>query len=264
MERRVLGPGALGNRAGIAHWHMPLFESIRPEWSVPMDRSSRAGAERYLEMLTDGAATVTLLVTRLADPDVYPILIHCAAGRDRTGIVIALHAFSAGRRRRRHCRGYALSAALVTGDDLTAHPETMRLLLQFNESRARLGPGFLRGPRINETDLALFERHSPRGFGTHALRRRLPRRLPRGLLPPRAREKAKKAGTPASCQDEPRVARHAQEKTSVYGSASVVSRCDLRPVCFEHTRIASGAGNRESGVSPARSIPPTKRLTEDR
>ena len=157
MERRVLGPGALGNRAGIAHWHMPLFESIRPEWAVPMDQSTRAGAERYLEMLTDGAATVALLVTRLADPDVYPILIHCAAGRDRTGIVIALLHSLLGVGEVDIVADYALSAALVTDDDLTAHPETMRLLLQSIDRAHGSVRGFFSAHGVTESDLALFE-----------------------------------------------------------------------------------------------------------
>jgi len=154
MERRVLGPGGLG---GITRWDMPLFESIRSGWAFPMDRSSRAGAERYFEMLTDGAATVALLVRKLTNPEVYPVLIHCAAGRDRTGIVIALLHSLLGVAEDDIAADYALSANVFTDDELTAHPETMRLLLQLIDRAHGSVRGFFLAQGVTESDLALLE-----------------------------------------------------------------------------------------------------------
>jgi 8-oxo-dGTP diphosphatase len=69
--------------------HRPLFERIRPNWTSPTDQSPEATAQRYLEMLSDGTETLINTVIVLREHDAYPLAIHCAAGRDRTGIVVA-------------------------------------------------------------------------------------------------------------------------------------------------------------------------------
>jgi protein-tyrosine phosphatase len=45
---------------------------------------------RYLEMADLGAADLVRVYTILADAETGPAVVHCAGGRDRTGIVIAL------------------------------------------------------------------------------------------------------------------------------------------------------------------------------
>jgi protein-tyrosine phosphatase len=47
-------------------------------------------ADRYLEMLEQGADAIRTALTLLADPESYPALFHCAAGKDRTGVLAAL------------------------------------------------------------------------------------------------------------------------------------------------------------------------------
>jgi len=74
---------------GVQVFHLPLFESARPNWIAPADRSPHAAASRYFEMLGDGFPTLATVVTRVAQPERSPFLIACAAGRDRTGIVVA-------------------------------------------------------------------------------------------------------------------------------------------------------------------------------
>lgn len=158
MERRVFGPGALGDLGRITHWHMPLFETIRPQWDLPADWTYRAIAGRYEEMLEDGAATVALLLRRLAKRDAYPVLIHCAAGRDRTGIVIALLLSLLGVEDEVIAADYALSGSLVTDDGGTAEPETMRLLLQSLEHKHGSVRGFFLAHGVTESELELFDR----------------------------------------------------------------------------------------------------------
>ncbi|WTW92253.1 tyrosine-protein phosphatase [Streptomycetaceae bacterium NBC_01309] len=43
----------------------------------------------YAELASGGAAQLARIVRTLADPDCPPALVHCAAGKDRTGIVVA-------------------------------------------------------------------------------------------------------------------------------------------------------------------------------
>jgi protein-tyrosine phosphatase len=47
-------------------------------------------ADRYLEMTEYGAADLVQAITLLARPETSPAVVHCAGGRDRTGVVIAL------------------------------------------------------------------------------------------------------------------------------------------------------------------------------
>jgi protein-tyrosine phosphatase len=154
MERHVFGPGALGDLGGIAHWHMPLFETIRPEWDLPTEWTCRAVADRYEEMLADGAATVARLLRKLANREAYPVLIHCAAGRDRTGIVIALLLSLLGVERDVIAADYALSPSDGGG---MAESETMWLLLDSLERTHGSVRGFLLANDVTESDLARFE-----------------------------------------------------------------------------------------------------------
>jgi protein-tyrosine phosphatase len=86
-ELQKRGVGQLGS--SCTHLHYPLFETIRPNWISPTDQSANATATRYLEMLSDGTKTLAGTVIALSELDVYPLAIHCAAGRDRTGIIVA-------------------------------------------------------------------------------------------------------------------------------------------------------------------------------
>jgi protein-tyrosine phosphatase len=60
-----------------------------------MTTSSRSLAELYLNLLTAGAATVAGTVAIAANTS-GPVLVHCAAGKDRTGIVVAVLLLAAG------------------------------------------------------------------------------------------------------------------------------------------------------------------------
>ena len=69
--------------------HLPM---IRRMWSED-DLVATSGAadflrDRYVEMLTDGASSLPRIVEVVADGA--PALFHCAAGKDRTGVVAAV------------------------------------------------------------------------------------------------------------------------------------------------------------------------------
>jgi hypothetical protein len=71
------------------HSHHPLFETARPNWLGTPEQTPKATAMRYLEMLHDGAPALATIVTELSRRAADPFVIHCAAGRDRTGIAVA-------------------------------------------------------------------------------------------------------------------------------------------------------------------------------
>jgi protein-tyrosine phosphatase len=82
--------------AGIAHLHVPVLVSTDAASETARLRSAavRSGAvdwaDLYVRMLTDGAAAFRRVFATLARPDALPAVVHCAGGRDRTGVVAAL------------------------------------------------------------------------------------------------------------------------------------------------------------------------------
>ncbi|HEY7147346.1 MAG TPA: tyrosine-protein phosphatase [Streptosporangiaceae bacterium] len=47
-------------------------------------------ADRYAELTTDGTAEIRQVLELIAAPGAAPVMIHCAAGKDRTGVLTAL------------------------------------------------------------------------------------------------------------------------------------------------------------------------------
>ncbi|MEV8098587.1 tyrosine-protein phosphatase [Kitasatospora sp. NPDC085879] len=65
----------------VEHCHLPVFTEQR--W--PADQ-----AELYPAMAEHGGPAAAALVRRLARPGALPALVHCASGKDRTGVVVAV------------------------------------------------------------------------------------------------------------------------------------------------------------------------------
>jgi protein-tyrosine phosphatase len=75
---------------GITYHHLPMLDVLPErdeyvEWAAPA-----FVADRYTDMLATGAPAVADALRVLADPRSHPAVIHCAAGKDRTGIISAL------------------------------------------------------------------------------------------------------------------------------------------------------------------------------
>ena len=75
---------------GITYHHLPMLDVLPDrdefvEWAAP-----GFVARRYADMLATGAPAVADALRVLADPRAHPAVIHCAAGKDRTGIISAL------------------------------------------------------------------------------------------------------------------------------------------------------------------------------
>jgi protein tyrosine/serine phosphatase len=47
-------------------------------------------ASRYLEMLDQGASSIISALDTIADADCLPLVFHCSAGKDRTGVLAAV------------------------------------------------------------------------------------------------------------------------------------------------------------------------------
>jgi protein-tyrosine phosphatase len=109
-------------------WHnLPILERM---WSED-DLVATTGAvdflrDRYLDMLRSGAASIARIVELVADGT--PLLFHCAAGKDRTGVVAAILLSLAGVSHDEIAGDYHATAGAMAAfvDWLTVtHPEAM-------------------------------------------------------------------------------------------------------------------------------------------
>jgi protein-tyrosine phosphatase len=93
--------------------------SFIPEDGEALPESSRTGGDMdpllrsYLGYLVDRSENVVEAVRLLGRPDAGPALVHCAAGKDRTGVLIALVLDAVGVAREAVIADYALSAEHV-------------------------------------------------------------------------------------------------------------------------------------------------------
>jgi protein-tyrosine phosphatase len=76
--------------AGVVFLHRPIIDETRAERLDEPGPAPVSPAAIYLLMLDRFATRLTDVVRLVADPTTHPVVFHCAAGKDRTGIVAAL------------------------------------------------------------------------------------------------------------------------------------------------------------------------------
>ena len=83
------------DRHPVDHHHLPLMRRTwedAPQLATPAEPALTADflTARYVEMLAEGGPTLAGVVALLARPRTYPVVFHCAVGKDRTGVVAAM------------------------------------------------------------------------------------------------------------------------------------------------------------------------------
>jgi protein tyrosine/serine phosphatase len=103
-ERRERGRGRLGEAPTVRYYDVEVIT----EADLERRRLARAAqfesgadpieimASGYEELLQLGAAAFAAVIERLVEPDGTPALVHCSAGKDRTGVLVALLLAAAG------------------------------------------------------------------------------------------------------------------------------------------------------------------------
>jgi protein-tyrosine phosphatase len=86
-------------------------------------------ADRYLNFAEDGREGLLASLQVIADPEAAPVIVHCMAGKDRTGTVCALALSLLGVSDEDIAADYALTTSAMerlTAYLLTTHPESVR------------------------------------------------------------------------------------------------------------------------------------------
>ena len=114
-------PNVFADSGRVRYLHLPLFDdapgTIDPQHTLDLI---------YRAILDDAQPQVRAIFDALAKPDAFPALVHCTAGKDRTGVIIALLLGVAGVLTETIVRDYALSEQYLTDDfhaDLRARVE---------------------------------------------------------------------------------------------------------------------------------------------
>ena len=112
--------GRVPERYGLDYHHLALnhvdWETIE---QPAAERQERWLADRYLNFAEDGREALRTSLRVIADPRRAPVIVHCMAGKDRTGTVCALALALLGVSDEDIAADYALTTAAMTS--LTAY-----------------------------------------------------------------------------------------------------------------------------------------------
>jgi protein tyrosine/serine phosphatase len=112
--------GRVPERHGMDYRHLVLnhidWETISRADDVPQDRWL---ADRYLNFAEDGREAILASLRIIAEPSRAPVIVHCMAGKDRTGTVCALALALLGVSDEDIAADYALTTEAMTA--LTAY-----------------------------------------------------------------------------------------------------------------------------------------------
>jgi protein-tyrosine phosphatase len=83
--------GRVPEHPGLAYHHLCVeHRPWRREEYEPAFGLARFFADRYAELAEDGVRELSRAIELIADADRAPVVAHCAAGKDRTGVLVAL------------------------------------------------------------------------------------------------------------------------------------------------------------------------------
>ena len=74
----------------VRYFDLPLTDVLPSPEELPAWRQPSYVADRYLEMVSRGGPVLRRAITVLADAGALPAVVHCSAGKDRTGVLSAL------------------------------------------------------------------------------------------------------------------------------------------------------------------------------
>jgi len=131
---------------------LPLYDTVPDEWfNRPAPCSGADIGAHYLEMLQNRPEQLLRLVRELGQEETYPAVIHCLAGRDRTGSIVALLLTVLGVAPEDVEADYALTGEAIS--DPPVLPGTMAALLDALTEGYGGTEGFVRAAGAGDEDL---------------------------------------------------------------------------------------------------------------
>jgi protein-tyrosine phosphatase len=103
-------PNVFATATTLRYLHMPLYQV------VVGDEDERTLREVYRWMVEECQPQIAAVIRLLAEPDALPGLVHCTAGKDRTGVIVALLLGAVGVPAETIVADYALSAENLRGE----------------------------------------------------------------------------------------------------------------------------------------------------
>jgi protein-tyrosine phosphatase len=103
-------PNVFATATTLRYHHLPLYQV------AVGDRDERTMGEIYRWMVDECQPQIAAVITLLAEPDALPGLVHCTAGKDRTGVIIALLLGAVGVPHNTIVADYAVSAENLRGE----------------------------------------------------------------------------------------------------------------------------------------------------
>jgi len=136
FELEVEGRGLLADAdVELAHLPFHVAGAHRPGSATPILRAEDPVVSHYLDYLEHSPESVAGLIGLLALPDTLPALVHCAAGKDRTGIAVAMVLAAVG------CTAQDIAIEYASGADrIAAVMERLRTMESYGESLSQLPP----------------------------------------------------------------------------------------------------------------------------
>jgi protein-tyrosine phosphatase len=103
-------PNVFATATTLRYRHLPLYQV------VVGDRDERSLGEIYRWVVDKCQPQIAAVLGLLAEPDALPGLVHCTAGKDRTGVIVALVLGAVGVPRETIVADYAISAEHLRGE----------------------------------------------------------------------------------------------------------------------------------------------------
>ncbi|MGI6245879.1 MAG: tyrosine-protein phosphatase [Pseudochelatococcus sp.] len=88
QQEAAYQPGRLVDEPGFTCLRIPLFSALAPI-NMAMAAQDFDLGQRYLDAIAQCGAAIAGVLTAIAEADDAPLLFHCTAGKDRTGLIAA-------------------------------------------------------------------------------------------------------------------------------------------------------------------------------